>query len=102
MSLDAILVNTHLDILKIDVEGYEQEVLHGAINLLRDVYRRPRAIYIEVHPYAWKQGGTSGESLVSFLRGCGYGVFDLERQEIEQVDRYGQIIALPGATLGLE
>lgn len=98
--LDTILAGRHLDILKIDVEGSEAEVLEGAVNLLQDIHCRPRAIYIEVHPYAWKDAGTSSESLFSLLRGCGYGVFDLDRRQIERVEGYGEIVALTGQTLG--
>lgn len=53
-----------------------------------------------VHPYAWNRVGTSSESLLGLLCGCGYQVFDMERQEIGQVDHYGEIIALPSETLG--
>jgi FkbM family methyltransferase len=48
--LDSIFPNQKLDILKIDVEGYEERALRGAAGLLRDVRRRPRTILVEVHP----------------------------------------------------
>lgn len=43
--------------------------------------------------------GTSSESLLSLLRGCGYRVFDLDRQEIKRVVSYGEIVALACETL---
>ncbi len=38
------------DLVKIDVEGYELEVLAGAAPLLADRESRPRAIFLELHP----------------------------------------------------
>jgi FkbM family methyltransferase len=53
VTLDRIFADKRLDILKIDVEGFEERVLQGANVLLNDADRGPRAIYIEVLPYAW-------------------------------------------------
>lgn len=52
-----------VDFVKIDVEGYEGEVLAGAQNLLDE--RRPR-IFLEMHPTMMQSGHTIG-SIVSML-----------------------------------
>jgi FkbM family methyltransferase len=91
--LDDVFADRRLDIIKIDVEGYEEEVLKGSARLLQDDSRRPRAIYIEVHPYAWPATGTSSESLLGFLSRCNYQVVSLNGQTIEQIDSYGEIVA---------
>ncbi len=100
VKLDGVFANRNLDILKIDVEGYEEEVLLGGIDLLQDLSRRPRAIYLEVHPYVWPEIGTTSESLLNLLGRCHYRVFDLRGREIEQVDSYGEIVALADKALG--
>jgi FkbM family methyltransferase len=62
VTLDAYFADRRVDILKIDVEGYEEAVLRGAHRLLTAA-RKPRAIFIEVHPFAWHEtGATSQES----------------------------------------
>ena len=93
VSLDCALDGKHLDILKIDVEGFEEKVLQGAKELLQDPARCPRAIYIEVHPYAWPQTGASSESLLSILGECGYKVVSLDGQDVSEIKEYGEIIA---------
>jgi FkbM family methyltransferase len=55
--LDSLFAGDRVDILKIDVEGFEEAVLKGALGLLSDMTRGPRIIYIEVHPFAWGQFG---------------------------------------------
>ncbi len=92
-TLDAEFPQERVDLLKIDVEGYEEKVLLGGARLLKDVARSPRMIYIEVHPYAWKELGTTGESLLGLLKEYGYRVSDLEGQPVQKIDRYGEIIA---------
>jgi FkbM family methyltransferase len=93
--LDTVFPSGKLDILKIDIEGYEEGALRGAERLLRDVIRRPRAIFIEVHPYAWAAAGTTSESLLEFLRSCNYLVFDLSGRPVQQLTTYGEVVARP-------
>lgn len=90
--LDTVFANQRLDILKIDVEGYEEYVLRGATSLLNHPTHAPRIIYIEVHPYAWKVFGVSSESLLSLLNHH-YQVFDLEGATVSHISEYGDIIA---------
>jgi FkbM family methyltransferase len=93
VSLDNYFKNEKLDILKIDVEGYEEKVLKGATNLLHDHERSPRRIYIEVHPFAWEKVGTSWDSLLDFLGDCHYDVFTLDGTPAKQITWWGEIIA---------
>jgi FkbM family methyltransferase len=93
VTLDEMFAHKVLDLLKIDVEGYEKAVLRGASGVLRSRERAPRVIYIEVHPYAWGAAGTSGASLLGFLRGCGYEVTTLDGQPVTRIQSYGEIVA---------
>lgn len=90
--LDSIFLNQRLDILKIDVEGYEEFVLKGARNLLQDKFRSPRLLYIEAHVFAWSEVGTSWESLLKFLNECDYQVFGLNAKP-EEINHWGEVIA---------
>src|SRR5207244_4352710 len=93
--LDAIFEGQKLDVLKIDVEGFEEAVIRGASQLLADLQRRPRVIFIEVHPYAWPRAGTSDSTLLGLLRTLGYEVFDLGGRRVTEVCTYGEIVARP-------
>jgi FkbM family methyltransferase len=74
VTLDDELAGRSVDVLKIDVEGFEEEVLKGARRLLADRARGPRFILFEVHPWRWEQLGlsTTVGSLVRLLEAEGY------------------------------
>lgn len=97
--LDMALEGRRLDLLKVDVEGEEERVLRGATQLLRTPGRAPRVIFVEVHPFAWHRSATSSTSLLSFLRECGYGTFDLAGEAVRTVSGYGTIVARPAGGL---
>jgi FkbM family methyltransferase len=93
MTLDRIFAGKQVDVLKIDVEGFEERVLEGASGLLKDATRCPRRIYVEVHPYAWPEIGTTSNSLLDLLGNCGYEVGAVDGQAIETIATYGEIVA---------
>jgi FkbM family methyltransferase len=82
-----------VDILKIDVEGYEELVLKGAAALFADAERRPRIIFVEVHPYAWADVGTTSESLLGLLASHGYEASEPNGKPVQQIRHYGEIVA---------
>lgn len=75
-------VVTTVDVMKIDVEGYEGPVLLGAQALLSDPLRKPRSIFLEVHPPLLPATGWDVERLRAQLREFGYEV-----KPLEDVDR---------------
>jgi FkbM family methyltransferase len=78
------------DVAKIDVEGFELQVLRGAAGILSQA-RRPRLLYIDVHPWAWPRLGleTTNEALHDLLHSLGYKV------EMRS-DKYADIFAVSG------
>jgi FkbM family methyltransferase len=93
VTLDDVFLGSKLDLLKIDVEGYEERVIFGAKDLLKDESRRPRAIFIEVHPYAWPELGTSSRSFLNLLASYDYHVQDLDGKPIDYIEQYGEVVA---------
>ena len=93
VKLDSVLDGTNVDVMKIDVEGYEDFVLRGAQTLLSDDSRAPSVMFIEVHPQAWPAFGVSGQSVLARLERLGYSVFDLAGNPVDQIVEYGTVIA---------
>jgi FkbM family methyltransferase len=93
VTLDSVFADRRLDILKIDVEGFEEDVLNGGINLLRDKQRSPRVIYLEAHPYAWPSVGTTSQSLIGLLAECGYTVQTIDGAPLKEIRTWGEILA---------
>jgi FkbM family methyltransferase len=93
VTLDSVFRNRRIDVLKIDVEGYERTVLSGAHNVLRTPGLRPRAVFVEVHPYAWQSGRIEGTALLRLLKEAGYRIETLDGIPVTSIQHYGEIVA---------
>jgi len=82
-----------VDVILVDIEGYEEAALRGGRSLLSDPSRRPRLIVIEVHPYNWHLCGGNSASLLSFLHECGYQVTHLDGSPFFELNDYGHVLA---------
>ena len=75
-SLDSVLselADRKVALVKIDVDGFECDVLRGATRLLRDA----RPIFVmELSPYVLEEHGASLEQLLSFFVPNGYAFYD--------------------------
>ena len=94
VTLDEALAGRRIDLIKIDVEGFEQQVIEGARTVLREEHRRPRAILVEVHPFAWAETGTTSASFLASLDDAGYRVEDMQGAAVSSIGEYGHVIAL--------
>ncbi|HKY04230.1 MAG TPA: FkbM family methyltransferase [Blastocatellia bacterium] len=62
------------DLIKIDVEGFELNVLRGARETIKAMGERP-ALFVEIHPTTWREIGLSKDDFVR----------ELERQNLKAV-----------------
>jgi FkbM family methyltransferase len=94
-SIDSVLSEhgeTRVQLVKLDVDGFECEILRGATNLLR--VSRPIFI-MELAPYVLAERGTSLEELLSFFLPNGYRLYD-ERSERPLPSTAAELQALIG------
>ncbi len=96
-TLDRLLEGRRLDVMLIDIEGYEEPALRGGLSLLNDRSRRPRLIVVEVHPYNWELCGSSSASFLRLLNEAGYDVTDTDGQSVSEIRDYGHVFATPKA-----
>jgi FkbM family methyltransferase len=75
---------TRVDLIKLDVDGWEMEVLGGAKKTLSTL--KP-AIVFEVAPYTLEERGHSAEALLGELSSYGYAFSDLNGKAIHDVNR---------------
>ena len=68
VALDDVLIGK-VDWLKIDVEGYELEVLKGADNILREMHP---ATIVEIKQVHQVRSGHKASDVVDYMTGCGY------------------------------
>lgn len=92
-TLDEISRGRKVDVILIDIEGYEEPALRGALELLSDTERRPRLIVIEVHPYNWHLCGSSSATLIQFLTDQGYQLTDHLGKPVSAIQEYGHVFA---------
>ncbi len=73
IKLDSFVKNKKIDYLRMDVEGYEAEILKGMKKLLsrKD---KPKGMFIEIHSELLHSFGTNAEKFVKDLVSYGYKV----------------------------
>jgi FkbM family methyltransferase len=94
-TLDRLVGEGRLDLMLVDIEGFEEAALRGGARLLADPARRPRMIVVEVHPYAWPTSGGSSATLLSLLREAGYEVHWMDGRPVTEITAYGHVMAVP-------
>ncbi len=106
-SLDAFVAShavERLDLIKIDVEGFEADVLIGSTDTLR---RFSPVIWFEVNPAALRAAGRGQDVCIPLLKSCGYsGFFDVAtlwsgatKAVTEDVEVLTNVVAVPTSRL---
>lgn len=101
VSLDeAIAPNMSVDFIKIDVQGFEHAVLKGAKRVMAE--NPSLVILLEFWPYGMRRAGTDAETVVAYIRDCGYQItgvpgaheFDLDQvlKLPESADSYWNVV----------
>jgi FkbM family methyltransferase len=88
IQVDICVLDSYLkDEAKIDVEGFELEVLHGAVNLLNK--HKPK-ILLEFTPRVYsKSDSKKASNILCLLHDLGYVLFDIDsNQYIKRTEEY--------------
>lgn len=72
-TIDTYIADKKIDMIRMDVEGYEKEILLGAKETLST--RPPKYFFIEVHSELLAKRGSSTNEVCSYLRKYGYDVY---------------------------
>ncbi len=76
---------SNVDFIKLDVDGFEYNVLKGGLNFLKD--KKP-PIFMELAPYLYKEYGYSKEKILELIRSLNYNFYDLEKlNKILDIDK---------------
>ena len=71
-----------VDFLKLDVDGYELDVLSSGENFLKN--NKP-VIFIEIAPYLYPEFGYNCKELVSFIQKLNYNFYDENLNKIIKI-----------------
>ncbi|MGX5830126.1 FkbM family methyltransferase [Mesorhizobium sp. 43Arga] len=84
-TLDSIICERRVDLLKVDVEGFECDLLRGAAQTLRNC----RCLYIEDSEPNLRRAGSSRAELYDRLIDRGFELFHVREKQLERVSVQG-------------
>ena len=85
ISLDSFVKKNKIKdqiILKIDVDGFEMDVLRSSIKTLR---KRKPIIFMEYAPYLFNEQGTSMKEFYNFIKKYHYETYDLNFNKLDKI-----------------
>lgn len=73
------------DVLKIDIEGAEALCLRGSAQLLEGAFaKRPRIVFIEIHPEFLPKFGSSADEIKKMMLGFGYRILWSQKRDNQE------------------
>ena len=88
LKLDEFIDNEHLtkiDFIKLDVDGYELDVLKSGEKFLK---KNNPVIFMEIAPYLYPEFGYNCHDLINFLEQMRYNFFDENLREIDSIYKH--------------
>ncbi len=92
IDIDVVTIDTFVehqnivpDVIKIDTEGFELNILKGAVNLLN---KHSPMIFLEVHPTDLNNLGQSVDDLIILLSKNGYKIYNQDFKIIKNIGNY--------------
>jgi len=70
---------SHIDVVKIDVEGHELSVLNGLHDMLEQ--KKVSHLFVEIHDGNLKKAGSSAKKLCTYLQDLGYKSYSIKTGE---------------------
>ena len=70
-------------ILKMDVDGFELDILKSGINLLK---KKNPVVFMEYAPYIMKEHGSSVRDFLNFINKYNYNIYDLNFKKIKKIN----------------
>ncbi|MCK5271993.1 MAG: FkbM family methyltransferase [Sedimentisphaerales bacterium] len=80
---DIGITDNHIDLLKIDVEGYEKFVMEGAA----DILSRTRCVYFESHDVALSEFDCTAAELIRILTDQGFAIYRIQDDMVTPVSK---------------
>jgi hypothetical protein len=71
-----------VDLIKLDIQGFEVRALRGATRVLPD--NPDVKLVFEFWPHGLRAAGNSPEELLTFLKHCGFTLFAFMRNELQE------------------
>ena len=88
LTLDEFIVSnkiSNVDFIKLDVDGFEYNVLRGGMNFLKE--KKP-PIFMELAPYLYKEFGYDKEKILKLIISLNYNFYDLKKlKKIFNIDQ---------------
>ncbi len=88
ITLDEFVISnkiSNVDFIKLDVDGFEYDVLKGGMNFLKE--KKP-PIFMELAPYLYKEYGYNKEKILKLIFSLNYNFYDLKKlKKIFDIDQ---------------
>jgi Methyltransferase FkbM domain len=101
IAIDELVADEHLErvnLIKIDVDGYDFKVLHGASST---ILRLRPLLFTELCEYTLNEQGDSIKDILTFLNSMGYSAHFDNLKPINHVDEVLEIVQLSGSINGV-